>query len=79
MLHLLINLLGTVLFLLLGFLLSFPDWMEHLAPGQPARQIANVHTTFNVITSLVLLPFGGLLVRIAGMVVPEQSSWNNKK
>ncbi len=78
-LHLLINLLGTVLFLLLGILLPFSDWMEHLAPGQPARQIANVHTIFNVATSLVLLPFGGLLVKIAGMVVPEQSSWNNKK
>ena len=71
-LHLLINILGAILFLLLGVFLPLPAWMEQLAPQSPARQIANIHTIFNVVTSLALLPFGGLLVRIAGIAVPER-------
>ncbi len=33
--------------------------METLT-GNPVAQIANVHTTFNIVTTLILLPFGGL-------------------
>ncbi len=71
-LHLLVNILGTALFLILGFLLPFPRWMEQLAPHEPARQIANVHTIFNVVTSLALLPFGGMLVKAVSVLVPEK-------
>lgn len=77
-LHLMINVLGTVLFLILcqGMPMVFAGLsasalIEGLTPMQPARQIANVHTIFNIVTSLALLPFGGLLVKLAEKLVPE--------
>lgn len=71
-LHLLINALGTMLFLFLSLLVPLPDWLEQLAPESPAHQIANTHTIFNVVTSLVLLPFGGGLVKVVSFFVPER-------
>lgn len=61
-LHLLINILGTVLFWSLCQMLPVVTLIERLSPLEPARQIANAHTIFNVVTSLVLLPFCGRLV-----------------
>ena len=44
--------------------------MESLTPGDPVSQIANVHTTFNVITTLLLLPFGNLMANAAVKILP---------
>ena len=41
------------------------SWVEGLAPGNVAKQIADLHTIFNLVTSLTLLPLSGLLVRVA--------------
>ena len=75
--HLLINGLGTVLFVGILKFLPFCQWMERVAPLDPARQIANVHTTFNIVTSLVLLPFGGLLVRLSGYLTAGKAGGKN--
>lgn len=72
LLHLLINVLGTAVFTLVCQLLPVGAWIGGLTPAQPARQIANVHTLFNVASSLVLLPFGGLLVRATGYLAAER-------
>lgn len=63
--HLMVNGVGAALFVALVQILPFCEWMERLSPADPVRQIANVHTTFNVVTSLLLLPFGGVLVRLS--------------
>ena len=62
--HLLFNLIGTVVFVVLSLVTPFTDVMISLAPGNPMAQIANVHTVFNLGTSLLLLPFGSVLVKI---------------
>ena len=61
--HLLFNLIGTVVFVVLSLVTPFTDVMISLAPGNPMAQIANVHTVFNLGTSLLLLPFGSVLLR----------------
>ena len=70
--HLLINLLGTVLFLILGAILPLADWMVYSSPDSPAHQIANVHTLFNMVTSLVLLPFSSMLAELAKRMVSDR-------
>lgn len=69
--HLLVNVFGTLLFTGLTEFLPFCDWIAAAAPGDAAKQIAHVHTVFNLVTSLACLPFGHLLVRISGQLVPE--------
>lgn len=36
----------------------------------PAAQIANTHTIFNIVTTLILLPFGNQLARLAQILMP---------
>ena len=69
--HLLFNLIGTVVFVVLSLVTPFTDVMISLAPGNPMAQIANVHTVFNLGTSLLLLPFGSVLVKIVERILPD--------
>lgn len=69
--HLVFNLLGTTLFLgglyLARSLVTLPFWDQPINSGG----IANFHTLFNVTVTLVLLPFTGLLERLAYLVIPK--------
>ena len=65
LLHLLVNLIGTVIFTVFCALLPAEQWIAALSPGNVPRQIANVHTLFNVGTMLALAPFGE---KLAGWV-----------
>ena len=71
-LHLAFNVIGTCIFVAVCLLTPFTAFMESLTPGNPAAQIANVHTVFNVTTTLILLPFGGLLVKAAKLLLPDR-------
>ena len=64
--------IGTCIFVAVCLLTPFTAFMESLTPGNPAAQIANVHTVFNVTTTLILLPFGGLLVKAAKLLLPDR-------
>lgn len=70
--HLMFNIIGTVVFTLLCMTTPFVAWMETLAEGNPVAQIANVHTTFNVVTTLLLLPFGNLMAKAAVRILPDK-------
>ncbi len=63
LLHLLVNVIGTVFFTAFCQLLPVVEWLEALTPGDVPRQIANVHTFFNVGTMVVVAPFGARLAR----------------
>lgn len=77
--HLMVNVFGTLLFTGLLEFLPLCRWIGAAAPGDTAKQIAHVHTVFNLVTSLVCLPFGNLLVRISGYIVPERSKNHDYK
>ena len=70
--HLMFNVIGTTLFVVLCILTPFTDFVAGLTPGNPVAQIANVHTIFNVSTTLILLPFGTVLERIAIAILPDR-------
>lgn len=73
LIHLLFNVIGTLLFTLICLFTPFAGFMQGLTPGNPAAQIANVHTVFNVTTTLLLLPFADALARLATRILPEQA------
>ncbi|MEG0216350.1 MAG: Na/Pi cotransporter family protein, partial [Hungatella sp.] len=72
--HLLFNLIGTTIFVVICLTTPFVDWMVHLIPHNPAAQIANVHTVFNITTTLILLPFGNWLARAAVLILPDKKA-----
>ncbi len=67
--HLLFNVLGTALFVVIALALPFTALVEALAPGQPRLQIALTHVLFNVGTTAVLLPLAGVLERLSCLLV----------
>lgn len=70
--HLMFNLIGTAVFLLICLTTNFVDLMISTAPDNPAAQIANAHTVFNITTALLLIPFGNLLAKAAVMILPDK-------
>lgn len=69
--HLMFNIFGSVLFTVVCLITPFVSWMEALAPGNPVSQIANVHTVFNIVTTLILLPFGTYMAAAAERILPD--------
>ena len=75
--HLLFNIIGTVVFTTLCLVtpllgLSLVGGVQSLTPENPAAQIANMHTLFNIVTTFLLLPLGGKLVKIAMRILPDR-------
>lgn len=74
--HIIFNLSGTVLFMLL--MPWFSKLVVFISPKGPevdiiSRQIANAHTSFNLINTLVWLPFTWLLASIVTKLIPDGS------
>ncbi len=69
--HLSFNVIGTVIFVVLSMVTPFVSIMESLTPNV-ASQIANVHTVFNITTTLLLLPIGKQLVKLSYIILPER-------
>ncbi len=75
--HLLFNIIGTVVFTTLCLVtpllgLSLVGGVHSLTPENPAAQIANMHTLFNIVTTFLLLPLGGKLVQLAMRILPDR-------
>ena len=71
MVHLLFNVVGVVMFVVVFYGLGlFIDW-RFLREGVQAWNISVIHTGFNLVATAVLLPLNGLLVKLAYAIVPE--------
>lgn len=71
-LHLLFNVIGTLMFLILFYFIGFNnirDFLTVISGDKVMRQIANFHTLFNVITTILLLPFINLLIKLVTVLV----------
>ena len=69
--HLMFNLFGTALFTLLCQTTPLTGFLQSLAPASPSAQIALTHTMFNIVTTMVLLPFGNWMVKAAIRILPD--------
>ncbi len=72
--HLLFNVLGTVMFVVIALALPLTDWIRMLAGDNLRLQIAVAHIIFNVTTTVVLLPLSSLLEKLAVGLVPGQDA-----
>ena len=70
--HIVFNSVGTILFMIAMTIIQkmggFPDLWDSIVDS---GVIANFQTLFNLLTAIVLLPFTGLLVKIACMIVKD--------
>ena len=70
--HIVFNTIGTILFMIVMTLIrsmgGFPELWESVVDS---GVIANFQTLFNLVTAIVLLPFTGLLVKIACVFVKD--------
>ena len=74
--HLMFNIIGTIIFTAVCILTPLTDLIESLTPDNVAAQIANMHTLFNIVTTLLLLPFGTYLAKLARKILPEKKDEN---
>lgn len=72
--HFLFNFFGAILFTV--FLLCWrnfgSDVLVRMFPGHPETQIAMFHTFFNVICTLLFLPFINVFVKLGNLLVPDK-------
>lgn len=73
LIHLLFNVLGTVVFTAVCIIWPLTGLVGSFTPHNPAAQIANMHTLFNIVTTLLLLPFGSQLAQLAGRLLPDKA------
>ena len=71
--HLTFNIIGTIIFTVVCILTPLTAVVQNFTPDNPAAQIANMHTLFNIVTTLLLLPFGTTLAKFATKVLPERA------
>ena len=69
--HLMFNIIGTIIFTIICILTPFALFVEGLTPGNVSQQIANMHTIFNITTTILLLPFGNYLAKLATKILPD--------
>ena len=70
--HLTFNIIGTILFTIVCIVTPLTAIVQNFTPDNPAAQIANMHTLFNVVTTLLLLPFGTKLAKLAVKILPDR-------
>ncbi len=80
--HVVVNVLGVILWVgLIDHLAQGVMWLSPVVSGltgtdklaaETPRQIANAHTTFNVINSLIFLPFAPQLARLVESLLPDK-------
>jgi len=66
-----INVIGVLLFF--PFITNLSGFLEMMSADLP-RQIANAHTIFNVIVTLIMLPLTGFLVSVAKRLLPGEET-----
>ena len=72
LMHLLFNVFGTTIFTALSLIFPVADWIKAISPNDVARQFANMHLAFNLVTTLIMLPIGGLFVKLVQKLVPDK-------
>lgn len=70
--HLMFNIIGTIVFTIICIIFPFTNLVARISPTDVSKQIANMHTIFNITTTLLLLPFGNLLAKFADRLLPDK-------
>lgn len=76
--HLMFNIFGTVVFSILIYGFKIMPFIERITGSSVPHQIANMHTTFNIITTIVLFPLIGWYEKFIVKIFPGQDVVVNK-
>jgi phosphate:Na+ symporter len=84
LIHLYFNLIGTVIFMGVFYLLNSFIHFSFMSTNATKFGIAIIHTTFNIVATLILLPFSNGLVKLACATIKDEKetedvSDDNKK
>lgn len=77
--HLMFNIIGTTIFTIICMTTPYVQLIESLTPGDPVAQIANAHTIFNIVTTLILLPFGTYMAKAATYILPDSKKEDDEE
>lgn len=72
LMHLLFNVIGTLVFSVASFIFPVAGFVRSLSPDDVARQFANMHLVFNLVSTALLLPCGGLIVKLVNVILPDK-------
>ena len=68
--HILFNVIGTVIFTVVVIVTPLTAFIASTVAG-PMAQIAVMHVIFNLATTVLLIPFGSSLARLATRILPD--------
>ena len=71
LIHLMFNIIGTIIFTIVCVLFPLPALVASFTPENIPSQIANMHTLFNIVTTLLLLPLGTQMAALIQHILPE--------
>ncbi len=75
LMHLLFNVIGSVIFIILYIIFRGPALkLMNMLGANAKRQIANTHTIFNVLNTLMLFPFAKGLVALVNRLIPGEEN-----
>lgn len=72
LIHVMFNVFGTVIFTILCLTTPLIPMVGGWTPGNAPAQIANLHTMFNIVTTLLLLPVGTWLGKMATLILKDE-------
>jgi len=72
LIHLMFNFIGALIFVILGVTVPLADWIRAISPLGPMQEIANLHTAFNIVTTLLLLPLADWMAKVTRILVPGE-------
>lgn len=67
--HVLINIIGTLVFFVASYFIPFISFIENLTSNY-SMQIAYMHTFFNLASTILFLPFDSCLIYLAYKIIP---------
>ena len=67
--HLLFNILGSVIFIIIAICLPLDIWVSNIAGDNIRLQISITHIIFNISTTIMLFPFASIMEKITYIVV----------
>ena len=69
--HLLFNVIGTVIFIVFALIFPLHTWIQNLVPGNISMQISVTHIIFNSVTTVLLLPLCNVLEQMACIIIRD--------
>ena len=76
--HLLFNIIGTVVFVAICLFFPFVPLIQRMFPSSVSVQIANAHVIFKIVTTILLFPFANWMVKFSEAVLKDKSQDNQR-